>query len=1206
MLSNAILSAEPDIVCINETHWIGNHKIELQGYKCFAQNRQEVHINANKGSGGVATYIRSTLLNDFEVSIVDKSRDDILIMSLTNKTSKYSFLVIKGYLPPENTVRGQNAMYFFAHILGILYLYTHYDAYYMAADLNAPIGGHCDYIQGLEDIRPRTVIDNIKRGHGDTFLEFLKDSKSCVLNGRFDANMDNYTSVSSRGKAIVDYIITSHEALNTVEYFKVLLARDLINPAEYGSAARPPDHSMLMCQFRAGHANLTSSAYTPVKCAEYDAALPRATRPRHANLNSRADNHVTPSSTGPPPHANLTAAGPGTSALDDVNRTDHANVGHQRVRYNVNNIPGNFMDSEMNRAALMNIINTLEQQNIGQSRVDDTYNTLCDVYHVEMNQVLDFKEIGPKSKKVFRHRHKPYWNAELQELWNKANKAEKQFLRCSNSDRQNLRALFKACQQTFDKRYRKLKRQYQRSVQCDIERLNTENPKEFWDTLKKLGPQKNTEIPMEVYDMHGNITTDQTTVLNTWKNDFETIFNSQNADSDFDDDFYADTIRAKIELENEMNTGSPEHNELMDSPITVNELITVLRKAKNNKAVGMDNLPNEILKLPVTLPVLHSLYNAIFSTGLVPTLWRMAILKPLPKGSTTDPRIPSQYRGISLLSTVSKIYTSILNNRMTSHMDSTGQYADEQNGFRKSRSCEDHIFTLTSIIRNRKQQGLSTYVAYIDAEKAFDRIDRDMLLYKLLACGVHGKLYHSVKSLYASSYNLINVNGHFSEAFRSKYGVKQGDCLSTTLFNIYANDLIDELNQCNSGLQLGDISISALLYADDLVLISSTEAGLQSLLDTVYAWCRKWRMTVNCSKSNIVHYRKKSQPQTTFTFTLGRRPLDTVTQYKYLGVTLDQHMDFSVTSSLLAGAGGRALGAIIQKAKCINGLGYTTYTTMFNSGVAPILDYCSGIWGFGVQSRIDTIQNKAIRAFLGVHSYAPNYATQADMGWTPAHIRRKICMVRFWNRLIQMDDSRLTKRIFLWDMSQKKKNWSQELSTILESIGKKDSYRNLEIINIQEAWSKLFETHCLEWKELVKQKPKLRTYRQFKQGYGVEPYCTRYLPRHLRSILAQLRFGILPLEIETGRYVGLAAEDRTCKLCDASTPEDECHFLFHCARYDTERALFNNTMTDLYPDFTNSEDSEKLNMIMNEKVVYVTAKYIKDIYDIRRSLLFNT
>lgn len=128
---------------------------------------------------------------------------------------------------------------------------------------------------------------------------------------------------------------------------------------------------------------------------------------------------------------------------------------------------------------------------------------------------------------------------------------------------------------------------------------------------------------------------------------------------------------------------------------------------------------------------------------------------------------------MSLLSCVSKLYSSLINRRIISYLETNGILADEQNGFRKDRSCEDHLFTLNSLIQNYA----NVYVSFIDLQKCFDFIDRDMMLYKLLLNNIDGKLYKSVKNIYQSSESCVRINGKLTNWFDCKTGVKQGDHL---------------------------------------------------------------------------------------------------------------------------------------------------------------------------------------------------------------------------------------------------------------------------------------------------------------------------------------------------------------------------------------------------------------------------------------------
>lgn len=633
---------------------------------------------------------------------------------------------------------------------------------------------------------------------------------------------------------------------------------------------------------------------------------------------------------------------------------------------------------------------------------------------------------------------------------------------------------------------------------------------------------------------------------------------------------------------------------------------TVLKKTSNNKSVGIDNLPYEVLRSYESCLLLHHLFNKIFQSHIIPSIWRKAIIKPIPKNSTIDPRLPLQYRGIALLSTVYKIYSSVLNNRIVNYLESNNLYAEEQNGFRKNRSCSEHIFTVTTIIRNRISEGKPTYAAFLDAEKAFDRIDRNLLLYKLISLGITGHIYENIKAIYKEATCAINVNNMLTEWFETESGVKQGDTLSPTLFNIFINDLVPEINALGLGVQFDNRSISILLYADDIILLSETEEGLQKMLDCVYSWSKKNKIKFNASKSNIVHFRSKRQARTTFKFHLGNVVLNTVQQYKYLGIILNEYLDFSVTAQVLADSANRALGAIINKYKKINGLGYYTFTRLFHSGVCPILDYCTEIWGFKNFKSIEAVQNKAIRIFLGLHRFAPVAAINGDMGWTQCSVRQKVCLTRFWNRLVNLDMSRLPRQVLDYDRKCTGQTWSSNLKSALSSINQNNAYVTMSPISTQLAWSCFHENYCNEWNIEIQNKPKLRTYIKFKECYKVEDYVISFINRYQRSYLAQLRVGILPLHIETGRWYNVKEEDRTCKVCNNNQVESEMHFLFLCSKYDTPRNRLIEEVSKIMPNITNCNNEEKLKLFMTKGIVNIFSRYICEIYNIRKDTIFQT
>lgn len=324
------------------------------------------------------------------------------------------------------------------------------------------------------------------------------------------------------------------------------------------------------------------------------------------------------------------------------------------------------------------------------------------------------------------------------------------------------------------------------------------------------------------------------------------------------------------------------------------------------------------------------------------------------------------------------------------------------------------------------------------------------------------------------------------------------------------------------------------------------------MLDHLHDWCNKWRMVVNFDKSEIVHYRPKIIPLTDYNFTLGQLPLRKVKVYKYLGVHLSEHLEFNVTETILAESAGRALSSIMGTFKNLGNLGYRTYTSLYDNGVIPVMDYGSEIWGFSTNQKGPVIQNRAMRYFLGVHRFAPNAAIQGDMGWLGCESRRRLSMLRFWNRLVKTNQSRLVKKVFVWDHSQRQAgSWSQEVAFILNSINLMENFENRLPVNLDQCKQLFKGKEEQTWLNEISRKPKLRTYEKFKNTLETEPYVIKNLSRSERSVMAQLRTGILPLRIETGRWAcpRLLPEERLCQVCNSGSVEDEVHFIFKCQNY---------------------------------------------------------
>ena len=167
--------------------------------------------------------------------------------------------------------------------------------------------------------------------------------------------------------------------------------------------------------------------------------------------------------------------------------------------------------------------------------------------------------------------------------------------------------------------------------------------------------------------------------------------------------------------------------------------------------------------------------------------------------------------------------------------------------------------------------------------------------------------------------------------------------------------------------------------------------------------------------------------------------------------------------------------------------------------------------------------------------------------------------------------------------------------------GLEDAFFRLEQVNIVTLKEMLFDQIKHTWAEEIWSKPKLRTYREIKYDYYTENYVLFNLPKKRRSLCAQIRGGILPLYIETGRYVGLD-EERICQMCDLNEIENEYHFVLYCPCYCRVREeLFNNIN---YVHMLDISDSQLINCLF-EKHVFKLANYLEKAWDLRKKALYS-
>ena len=284
------------------------------------------------------------------------------------------------------------------------------------------------------------------------------------------------------------------------------------------------------------------------------------------------------------------------------------------------------------------------------------------------------------------------------------------------------------------------------------------------------------------------------------------------------------------------------------------------------------------------------------------------------------------------------------------------------------------------------------HVCFIDFKKAFDSVWHKGLFYKLQKVGINGHSLNLIKDLYKKTKCAIKVNDRITDFFEYSKGVRQGCPLSSILFNLYVNDIFDTIDEHTiSDVYLNENNkINALMYADDLVLISRTKEGLQRQIDSLHNYCQKWKLSINIMKSKSMVFNRGNNLIKTV-FNIGGSPIENVKTFKYLGFTISaKNCGFQHTVDDLSLKANRAIYAIKSKIK-LSKLPMKLAIKIFKSQIIPILTYGSEVWGPYMNfdylswenSKIERTQTQFLKQVLGCNFQTSNNMVRADTGCRP-------------------------------------------------------------------------------------------------------------------------------------------------------------------------------------------------------------------------------
>ena len=282
------------------------------------------------------------------------------------------------------------------------------------------------------------------------------------------------------------------------------------------------------------------------------------------------------------------------------------------------------------------------------------------------------------------------------------------------------------------------------------------------------------------------------------------------------------------------------------------EIKSAINKLKNYKSPGPDGLPAEFYKCGTNAlaPVIKAQTDIIWREGRIPNSWKNGTIIVLPKkGNLSECK---NWRGITLLNTIIKILAIVIHDRLLPVVDEL--LRPEQAGFRKNRSCTDHVNTLRIIVEQSVEWQAKLYLLFVDFERAFDTIHRTAIWSALANLGIPDKITNIIKEMYNDAKYHVRFAGDESNSFEINRGVRQGCVLSPMLFLIVLDSVMNEVNSATTdGIQWTiNTRLNDLDYADDIVLLSHTYNGIEEKLRKLDEIANRAGLKINVNKTKTM------------------------------------------------------------------------------------------------------------------------------------------------------------------------------------------------------------------------------------------------------------------------------------------------------------------------------------------------------------------